>query len=226
MALIKCKECGREISTEAATCPGCGAPIKIIPAKKAESENVGCLGVTLTLFGVAGFFFLVWMFADSDKKSKGSGEPENAAERKEMASMFGHSWDTSPTPQASNTPEPTATPDIISGVSWQEINAIYHAGSKVTDLQKDERWKEFKGKRVRWAGKVSSVSDGWTGLSLQVKMNKDTFTSDLIVKLRVSEKSKAMKFREGERVTFVATLESWGTLLPVSLVDGEIIEAK
>ena len=27
MALIKCPECGREISEKAPTCPGCGAPV-------------------------------------------------------------------------------------------------------------------------------------------------------------------------------------------------------
>ncbi len=29
MALIKCSECGREISDKAAACPGCGAPIEV-----------------------------------------------------------------------------------------------------------------------------------------------------------------------------------------------------
>lgn len=29
MALIKCSECGREISDKAAACPGCGAPVSI-----------------------------------------------------------------------------------------------------------------------------------------------------------------------------------------------------
>jgi hypothetical protein len=28
MALIKCKECGQEVSKKAKTCPGCGAPVK------------------------------------------------------------------------------------------------------------------------------------------------------------------------------------------------------
>lgn len=35
MALVKCKECGREISDQAPTCPGCGAPMAValgIPA--------------------------------------------------------------------------------------------------------------------------------------------------------------------------------------------------
>ena len=27
MAMIKCKECGREVSSIAKTCPGCGAPV-------------------------------------------------------------------------------------------------------------------------------------------------------------------------------------------------------
>lgn len=38
MALIKCRECGKEISTEATACPGCGAPVipppRPAPAKK------------------------------------------------------------------------------------------------------------------------------------------------------------------------------------------------
>lgn len=29
MALIKCQECGREISDKAASCPGCGCPVEI-----------------------------------------------------------------------------------------------------------------------------------------------------------------------------------------------------
>ena len=46
MALIKCSECGREISDKAATCPGCGAPVSIAtttavaPAAVSFSEGV------------------------------------------------------------------------------------------------------------------------------------------------------------------------------------------
>lgn len=34
MALIKCTECGREVSDKAASCPGCGAPINNTFKKK------------------------------------------------------------------------------------------------------------------------------------------------------------------------------------------------
>lgn len=37
MALIKCYECGREISSAASSCPHCGAPV--IPPKAIESKN-------------------------------------------------------------------------------------------------------------------------------------------------------------------------------------------
>ncbi len=36
MALVKCKECGNEVSTEAKACPKCGASIAIILAKSAD----------------------------------------------------------------------------------------------------------------------------------------------------------------------------------------------
>jgi len=36
MALIKCHECGREISDSASSCPGCGAPIGSVVPKKGD----------------------------------------------------------------------------------------------------------------------------------------------------------------------------------------------
>lgn len=39
MALIPCDECGSQVSTRAATCPKCGAPV--VPVVKAEQEAIG-----------------------------------------------------------------------------------------------------------------------------------------------------------------------------------------
>ncbi|MEI6177143.1 MAG: zinc-ribbon domain-containing protein, partial [Verrucomicrobiota bacterium] len=50
MALIKCKECGKEISTSAKACPSCGAPLK-------KRAGCGCLAVGLLailIIGMAG----------------------------------------------------------------------------------------------------------------------------------------------------------------------------
>lgn len=39
MALIKCSECGKEISDKASACPHCGCPV-IVDSKKQEYENL------------------------------------------------------------------------------------------------------------------------------------------------------------------------------------------
>ncbi len=57
MALVKCRECGTEISTEAAHCPSCGAgdPTGTLAAKKAAdvSTNQKALGGCCLLFVAA-----------------------------------------------------------------------------------------------------------------------------------------------------------------------------
>lgn len=41
MALIKCSECGREISDKAEACPGCGAPVEVaVVPPEGQAEHV------------------------------------------------------------------------------------------------------------------------------------------------------------------------------------------
>ena len=63
MALMKCSECGKEVSSQAQSCPGCGNPIKPAPPPEvkvvtAGGGGSGC-GVVLFLLlaaGAAAFF--------------------------------------------------------------------------------------------------------------------------------------------------------------------------
>jgi hypothetical protein len=48
MALVRCKECGAEISTKAVSCPKCGA------VGKAQAGRTGCLTWVIAFFVVAG----------------------------------------------------------------------------------------------------------------------------------------------------------------------------
>lgn len=55
MALILCKECGREISDAATTCPHCGAPVK--PSKPTTSNTASYIKIAILaacIFGVTG----------------------------------------------------------------------------------------------------------------------------------------------------------------------------
>jgi hypothetical protein len=126
-------------------------------------------------------------------------------------------------PAAASPSVSAPSPDVpLSSISWSEIDAIYNLKNKYTDLQKDESWKQYKGKKIRWSGTVSSVADSFGSLSLQVKMNPDTFTSDVLVTLKESQKSKALTLKEGDFVTFTGILDRWGSILPITLNEGEI----
>jgi len=41
MALIDCKECGHSVSTEAAACPSCGAPLRLTPVNGSTGSDEG-----------------------------------------------------------------------------------------------------------------------------------------------------------------------------------------
>jgi hypothetical protein len=111
----------------------------------------------------------------------------------------------------------------LSSIGWSEVNEIYGLKSKKTDLQKDAEWGRFKGRKVKWTGEVSSIGDTFGTLVLQVKMNPETFASDLLIRMKEIQRSKALKYSRGDTITFVGILNDWGTLLPITLTDGEII---
>jgi hypothetical protein len=87
-----------------------------------------------------------------------------------------------------------------------------------------ELWKKYYGKKVKWSGNVSSISDSFGTQSLQVKINPHSFSSDVFVKLKDNERDKAIKLKEGDLVTFTGILDNWGTLVPVTLDHGKIVK--
>jgi len=52
MALITCKECGQKISSLAAACPGCGAPVETAGGKTHVIEATGKKWKTVQLIGM------------------------------------------------------------------------------------------------------------------------------------------------------------------------------
>ena len=64
MALIKCSECGKEISDKAATCPNCGSP-----TEKAEEDTK----VIAFILGMVVLIALVGSYAISCRRNNPSG---------------------------------------------------------------------------------------------------------------------------------------------------------
>lgn len=111
MALIRCKECGTEVSDKAAACPKCGAPINpskpVAPAKK----GMGCLS-----WIIAGFFALVVFVMVSNSV------------RQDTAPSTGAST-------ATRTPSPSSTPELlVLGFSCTQNSAASIAQGRVKNV--------------------------------------------------------------------------------------------
>lgn len=81
MALIKCHECGSDVSTEAIACPKCGAPVKA-PATETsapKSEFTRPMKPWEVIVALVGAAAIIWWFS-SPSKSNGSPDAKPTAE--------------------------------------------------------------------------------------------------------------------------------------------------
>ncbi|MDQ3713861.1 MAG: zinc-ribbon domain-containing protein [Acidobacteriota bacterium] len=215
--MIQCPKCGVAIADGTRFCSNCGnvfgvAQPQMPPKNKSNLKTIlivlGCVIGSCVLCGLIG----------------GIKEAINPTPKTEVANQS--IINTSTTKDMAQTkPSATANPkDEISTINWNDLERIYNLKSNSTDMQKEALWKDYKGKRVAWTGTVSEVSKGtFGGLSLQIKMNPDTLTSDILLSLKKEEEGKAMSLTKGSKVSFVGTLNNYGgALLPMSLDDGEI----
>jgi len=84
MALIKCHECGKKVSTESPTCPGCGAIVKIPePKNKSASLSAKSLGRLFMIFIIG--IILVSVVSAFFKKDKTPQELKQEAEAQKIA---------------------------------------------------------------------------------------------------------------------------------------------
>jgi hypothetical protein len=216
---------------EEQTVPGRVAPP--LPRQAAQRKKKDTLKAFLFVFGVVVVLWIISKAVNpSGSQSSSSGSPSNAPVATATTSqnaVANSAVSPSNAPVATATrAQPAAAPAATAPerpITWREIDSIYNVSSKKTDLQKENLWKGYKGKRVTWSGEVVGVSEGWFGgLSLQVKMNRNTFTFDLLINLKKTEKAKASQLHQGDKVRFTGILSTWGSLLPISLDDGEIIQ--
>lgn len=84
MAMIKCKECGKEISDKAVNCPNCGCPITPImqqtvqPVIQQKPKKKGsCLATILIVFGILIFIGVITPSSGDKDKEKQSAQIDN-----------------------------------------------------------------------------------------------------------------------------------------------------
>ncbi len=125
--------------------------------------------------------------------------------------------------QSEETPSSPVEKEWV-GISCVEFHEIFGLNSNLSDLQKDEKFKEYKNKWVKWEGEVSSVDETFGKLQLQVKCLKSTFVSDAIATFPDSAKEKLLGFQKGDSVNFSGQLASWSAVLATSVRNAQIIE--
>lgn len=199
-----------------------------------NKKKMGCGKIALILAGIAFVGFLVIggctaiFMGDAVKEAQAKAEAEKAkaAEASTQAVLSNDNTATA-TPEPVKKPAaPVAPPKVEAEpqkvITWKEIQAVYGLESKATELKKDELWKGYQGKWVEWQGEVVEVSKTFGILQVQVKMEAETFTSDVIVQIPADQENKALMLDAGDAVKFAGSLQSWGTLTPITLENGRI----
>jgi hypothetical protein len=106
----------------------------------------------------------------------------------------------------------------VSGITWNQLNDTFRTMENMTELQREEKWKEFSGKKVKWTGTVLSVDDSW---GLVMKLDMAHLDSDQLVnwnpyeslqgavdvQLDESDRSRALALNAGSSVTVVGVLD-------------------
>ena len=107
-------------------------------------------------------------------------------------------------------PKPKPKP-IVSKVTFYEVNRLFAHDSGLTELQKDEAWKDYKGLCVEWTGEVADIdSQVISGFSVGMKHLRSTLTYDVLIDAPSSQKETLLSWQQGTRRTYRATLVSYG----------------
>ena len=103
-------------------------------------------------------------------------------------------------------------------ITFKEIHNLFGAESKQTDLQKKERWKQYKGQCVEWTGVLAHLDEGWlSGINIGMKHLRSTFTYDVLIDAPDSERDRLMDWVIGNRYTYRATLNQYGgAIMPIT----------
>ena len=153
MALIKCAECGNQVSDLATSCPQCGAPKSTRPVTQPKSSSP--VQVLLGIVTAAGL--LIWWIGSNNDKAKADAPPVAVAAP-------------SPAPAApAPAKEPACANDDLQCLGDKGVIAAgVYCEDQVERLAKHsvkwtDRMFEFKFSRFRWAnkeaGEITYVGD-------------------------------------------------------------------
>ncbi len=105
----------------------------------------------------------------------------------------------------------------ISNITFSQVHRLFGVDGALTELQKEEEWKKYRGKCVEWTGQLVHLDEGlWSGVEIGFKHAQYTLTYDVIVSAPSAEKERLMALRQGRSYKYQATLREYGgVIMPI-----------
>lgn len=106
----------------------------------------------------------------------------------------------------------------VSNITFNEVHSKFGGNANLTDLQKNEMWKKYRGMCVEWTGTLAHLDSGmFGGIDIGMKHLSQTFTFDMLIRAPKSMKEKFMTWQQNKQYTYRATLKQYGgVFLPIS----------
>lgn len=119
----------------------------------------------------------------------------------------------------------TTQPKKILNISFEQLDKLFGEKSQLTEIQKDNLWKEYKGKYIIWEGRVDDIIKGWLGMAVHIKYIASTTTQDVSIDFPKERQKILMSLMKGQKIKYKAKLRSRsGNVMPYFLDDGEILD--
>jgi len=95
----------------------------------------------------------------------------------------------------------------------------------MTELQREEAWKAYEGKWVRWTATVNLIDrNAMGGLSLQFKCSTASLMLDGHAQFEADQQQALMRFSQGAQISFEGRLDDWGQFLGIGIEDAKVTQ--
>ena len=178
-------------------------PIGLVALWSSPKTSLATKLVATAIFGGIGGLFFIGALARKPRSSSASSYVEPTQVR------------------ATPAPRRIAEAPAVASVSesCSELSKQFGVSSKLSDLQKDELWKNYAGKRFTWQLKITEVSSGMLGgYTVQAKCSpkSPSFIQDIIISYDGDAKSFVLGLQKDETYTLSGVLGTSSTLLGLS----------
>lgn len=192
MALISCEECGGKVSTEAASCPVCGRPVK-------KGSAVKTLALVLV-----GLFIIVWIVKGMTVDS-GGGASSQAAPAGAPSQVAAATQETMPQEEF----ELARTSKLAAysaGINEIQKSAVFNRANEDTDAIVMRY-----GQRIaNWVGRIASITTSHGGKDVSISIESTNgvtylIDDDALAGSRIYEQVSSL--RNGQEVKFSGMLQ-------------------